>query len=135
MTQANIYWELIDAETMFDSALALWPLSLTPLLDCLSAVTRNYFYISFLFLKWTTPLSSPCPKRCNWAVSCVYIFFILIYKSNLILVWVYISLYVYEWVYVEADIVREDGYFCESKIDLASAGLKGKNCIPFSVSP
>lgn len=41
-------------------------------------------------------------------------------------------LYVYEWVYVEAD--REDGYFCEPQTELASTGLKGKNCTLFSVS-
>ena len=41
----------------------------------------------------------------------------------------------YKGVYVDAYIVREDGYFCESKIGLVEAKLKGKNSTPFSVSP
>lgn len=39
-------------------------------------------------------------------------------------------LYMCVWVYVEAD--REDGYFYEPQIELASAG---KNCTLLSVSP
>ena len=46
-----------------------------------------------------------------------------------------VRLHVYKGVYVDAYIVREDGYFCESKIGLVEAKLKGKNSTPFSVSP
>lgn len=39
-----------------------------------------------------------------------------------------ISLYVYEGVYIYKPTPnREGGYFCESKIGLAEAKLKGKN--------
>lgn len=46
-----------------------------------------------------------------------------------------ISLYVYEGVYVyEPTPNREGGDFCESKIGLAEAELRGKNYTSFSVS-
>lgn len=116
---------LVSGGDGMSPSLALEPLFLTPLFNCHSVVTINYFYISFLKMIYCPYLTLPKKIKLD-NMFCLYVFH-LIYKLNLILVWVYLRLHVYEWVYVKADSQRR-WLFCEPQIELASVRLYSLLC-------